>query len=340
MLKRTKVLSKISLFIAIVMMLSVFSFADSSEKATESQVSQWVNKGWTRLYEGQEFQPEKNLTRGELVALINALFEFKEQNEINFSDVAKESPYYKEVAKAFNAGYISGKGNNIFGPDDEVNRIEAYIMMAKALKLNRDLQPHQMLQFKDADEVPTWGQGAVEALAQKGYINDKNKVKPFEKLKGSEAVALLEKIMPVTEEASQEEVITEEKTKGGGKSPLNLLDAYFVSIVDGQVVDLEKIQEGNSSEEIIIKLVFDRGIVRDNWEHNQQQIKLQANNGSIIDSEVFRIEGVEEEKSHIFIKPLEKLKSGKTVKIVIGKDLMANNGNTLGNEEVLSFTVK
>ena len=55
---------------------------------------------------------------------------------------------------------------------------------------------------------------------------------------------------------------------------------------------------------------------------------------------MFKIDGVEEEKSHIFIKPLENLKSGKTVNIVIGKDLKANNGNSLGKDIIITFTIK
>lgn len=340
MIKKTKLFSGIGLLIICIMMLSMIIFADSTGTTEADQTNEWVSKGWARLYPTQAFQTDKNLTRGELVALINSLFELKDQTEINFLDVTAVSPYYKEVSKAFKAGYIVGRGDNTFNPEGEVSRLEAYIMIGRVLKLDMNQKPEQMQKFSDVKDVPGWGLGAVEAMTQKGWINDKSKVKPFEKLTGSETVALLEKVSPKTDIVQAEIPAVEEEVKGGGIALLTFKEAFFVSISDGKSVELTKLEEGNSSSDIIIKLVFDRGVVRENWENNKQQIKLQSNNGSIIASEVFRIEGADAEKEHIFIKPLETLKSGKTVNIVIGKDLMANNGNILGEEEIITFTVK
>lgn len=340
MIKKTKILPWISMLLLCTMVFSMISFAEPTEEISATQTNEWLNKGWARLYKNQAFLPEKALTRGELTALINSLFDFKDQQDISFFDVASQSLYYKEVSKAFKAGYIVGRGDNTFAPEREVTRIEAYIMLARVLQLDINQQADQMLQFKDAKEVPSWGIGAVEALTKKGLINEKSKVKPFEKLLGSEAVTLLERIPVKTGETSNTNTAVQEEAKGGGKSALNFQGAFFVSIDNGKSVDLGNIEAGSSNKDIIIKLVFDRGVVRDNWDNNQKQIKLQSNNGSLIESEVFRIEGVDAEKSHIFIKPLSELKPGKTVNIVIGKDLKANNGNTLGKDEIITFSVK
>lgn len=340
MIRKTRLITGIGLLIICIMMISMITFADSTGAAEADQTDEWVNKGWNRLYPAQAFQQDKNLTRGEMVALINSLFDFKDQTEISFSDVNDQSPYYKEVSKAFKAGYIAGRGNNTFCPGEEVSRVEAYIMIARALKLDMNKKAEQILRFADADEVPAWGLGAVEAMTRKGWINDKNKVKPFERLTGSEAVTLLGKISAKSGDVQNQTPVAKDEEKGNGAALLNLKGAYFVSISDNLSVDLATLEVGNTTSDIIIKLVFDRGVVRENWENNQQQIKLQSNNGSVIESEVFRIEGVDSEKSHIFIKPLAELKSGKTVNIVIGKDLMANNGNTLGKDEIVTFTVK
>ena len=336
MIKKTKLYSVVSAFIAIIMMISVVTFAETSE-ANANQTSDWTSKAWSRLYEGQDFQHDKNLTRAEIVALINAFFDIKGHGEISFIDVPDDASYYKEVAKAFNAGYIKGRSDDIFDPEGEVYKIEAYIILARVLKLDLDKQANQMQRFKDADEVPSWAIGAVEVLTEQGIIGDKNKIKPFEKVIGSEVVELLGKLLPGTE--TNEEAPKQEE-KGGGKSPLNLQGVFSVAIDDNRSIDLGTIEDEVSSEELIIKLVFDRGVIREYWENNKDQIKLQANNGEIIDSEVFKIDGVEEEKSHIFIKPLENLKSGKTVNIVIGKDLKANNGNSLGKDIIITFTIK
>ncbi len=343
MVKKSKETTRISLFVACIivfsMMFSIIVYAEATQTTTDS--NDWAAKGWARIHENENFQQDVNLKRGELVSLINSLFDFKEQAEINFTDVESQSPYFKEVAKAFQAGYVIGRGNDIFDPESDVTKTEAYIMIARALKLDTKQPIEQMNKFNDASEVPEWGLGQVEALTRFGLLGDKNKVKPFEKLTGVEAIVILEEAYAkIGNEQVGTTEMPQEEIKNNGKAELNLLGAYFVTVENDQSVEICPIEEGIADNNMIVKLVFDRGIVRDYWENNQMQIKLQSNNGSEIESEVFRIEGSDIEKSNIFIKPLAAIKSGKTVNIVIGKDLTANNGNTIGQEQVISFVVK
>ena len=79
MFKKTKLLSILSISIVMVMIFSMVSFADTAENISSTQADEWVNKGWKRLYKEQEFQPDKNLTRAEVAALVNSLLNFKEE---------------------------------------------------------------------------------------------------------------------------------------------------------------------------------------------------------------------------------------------------------------------
>ncbi len=340
MFNKTKLLSKIALTMAIFMLFSVIAFAENGEvqKTTQQQqFSEWVTKGWSRIYKDGTFDSTKILNRGEFVALINSLLNFKDKEEPNFKDVASDSPYFNEISKAVKAGYIKGKGNGIFDPDAEISRAEAHVMIVRAFKLGMGKEVKAVLEFKDYSEVPNWAVGAVETLAEKGYINDKNKVKPQEKLLSSEAIALLEKINS-DNKASETKP---EEVKGGGNNPLNFIEAYITTVNEDKSVDLYKLENTvDINKDGIIKLAFDRGIVREYWDNNQKQIVLKSPGGREILSEVFRIEGADSEKSFIFIKIGEELKSGKDYNIIIGKDLKANNGNTLGNEVTITFTVK
>lgn len=325
---------------AILIMMFVFTFPGFAEEITSAENTQlnWMDKGWGKIHEGEIFNPDSNLTRGELVALINSYFDFKEQKEISFKDVKPESSYYKEISKAFGAGYVLGRDNNMFDPEKQVTNVEAYIMISRIMNFDTTKQPEKMLLFKDAGEVPSWAEKEIEAFVSEGFLEGKNKIKPFEYMTGSDAVTMLEKTKNSPEPAVEAPAATEEK--GNGVASLNFLGASFVTIENNQSVETGTFEEGNPSDEIIIKLIFDRGVVREYWENNQTQISLKDNKGQIISSEVFRIENSDAEKSFIFIKPTAALKSGKTVNIVIGADLKANNGNTFGEEKTISFTVK
>lgn len=334
----------ISLIVALTMILALCLTANAMELTTTSAnvEAEWVTKGWNRIHKDELFAGDKELTRGEFLALINSLYEFKDQKDISFKDVIIDSTYYKEVAKAYGAGYIVGNGNGTFAPEREITNLEVYIMITRILKLDTNVQPEKMHNYKDANEVPSWAHSNVEAYVQKGFLDGKNKIKPFETIMGADAVVLLENVKAlneVKEEVKTEETATEEP-KGNGKSPLNLLGAYFVKIEGSSSVELGKLEDGITSDEVIIKLSFDRGVVRDNWENNKAQIKLQSNKGEEISSEVFRIEGNDAEKENIYINLTESVKSGKTVNVVIGSELKANNGNTLGQELKLSFEIK
>lgn len=316
---------------SILMIFSGFTFAE------EPQQSEWVNKGWSRIYKDTAFDSAKTLNRGECTALINSLLDLKDKSESSFKDVIADSPYINEISKAFKAGYIKGKGNGNFDANAEITKAEAYVMIARAFKLNLEQEAKTMLQFKDYKEVPAWAVGAVETISQKGYINDKNKIKPLERLLGSEAVALLEKIYSDNNTVEKKE----DSAKNGANNPLNLLGAYAVSIENNKSVNLFKIEgDVQIDKDAVIKLEFDRGIVREYWENNQKQIILKAGGGREIASEVYRIDGVDSEKSFIFIKAAEELKSGKSYSIIIGKDLKANNGNTLGEDVTFTITIK
>lgn len=321
MYKKTKFISTVAILMAILLAFSLVTFGEGN-KGTGNDKDQIKDEG---------------ISRGEYITLINNLLNFKEKAEIGFSDVDSDSPYANEISKALKAGYIKGRGNGIFDAEAKITIAEAYVMIGRAFKLDKGEEANAMLVFKDYAEVPQWAVGAIEGLAKKGYINDKNKVKPFEEVTASEASVLLEKI---NNDIESPEKKTEE-VKGGGNNPLNFIEAYITTVNEDKSVDLYKLENTvDINKDGIIKLVFDRGVVRENWDNNQKHIVLRSSGGREILSEVFRIEGADSEKSFIFVKIGEELKSGKTYSIVIGKDLKANNGNTLGNEVTVTFTIK
>ncbi|MFA9422733.1 MAG: S-layer homology domain-containing protein, partial [Sedimentibacter sp.] len=282
MIKKSNKATRIKLLVVCIMMFSMmFSIMVYADTTTVTESNDWAANGWARIHEDYSFQQDVVLKRGELVSLINSLFNFKEQAEISFTDVESQNPYFKEVAKAVNAGYIIGRGNNNFDPESDVTKIEAYIMIARALKLDTKQPIEQMKNFKDASEVPEWGLGQVEALTRFGLLGDKSKVKPFEKLTGAEAIEILEAAYAkVGDQQVDTTEIPQEEIKNNGNAELNLLGSYFVTVENDQSVEICTIEEGFTSDNMIIKLVFDRGIVREYWENNQMQIKLQGNDGN------------------------------------------------------------
>ncbi|GKW44797.1 S-layer homology domain-containing protein [Planococcus sp. NCCP-2050] len=85
---------------------------------------------------------------------------------VTFTDVAEK--YMPSVMYLIQEDITKGYSNNKFGTGDSIKRVDAAIMLAKALKLNLDDEPSG---FKD---VPKRGIEYVNALKAEGIINGKS----------------------------------------------------------------------------------------------------------------------------------------------------------------------
>ncbi len=99
--------------------------------------------------------------------------------------------------------------------------------------------------------------------------------------------------------------------------------------------------ETGVSRNITIKLTFDRGVVRDHWDTNQNCFTLEDKNGQEVDITVTRADNFEDdtEKRNIYVNPDSALTAGMRYILTISANLQANNDNALGTDETISFTV-
>ncbi|QSF44730.1 S-layer homology domain-containing protein [Paenibacillus tianjinensis] len=134
----------------------------------QNQLQDWLNKGYLQGYADGTVKPNKPITRGEYVALVNRLFGFTETASIAFKDLKSSNWAYSEVAKAVKAGYIGGYENNTFRSASPLTRQEAAVITAKLLSLDTS---NTSLTFKDSAQIASWAKGAVAAAAAKNIIN-------------------------------------------------------------------------------------------------------------------------------------------------------------------------
>lgn len=100
--------------------------------------------------------------------------------------------------------------------------------------------------------------------------------------------------------------------------------------------------DGNNSVPIkpTIQLTFDRGVTHDDsWEVNKNCITLVDSSNRSVSINVIRITDDDTERRHIYIEPKSNLINGASYKIILGADLRANNGNTLGTQVTVDFSV-
>ena len=137
---------------------NVYNDLDSAPWAETSIQNMYIN-GFLDSFKGGLFEPNKVITRAELVAVINKMNGFTEASTINFKDVPDTHWANKDIKIAVQAGYVSGFGDGSFGPDQPLKReqLAAIINTLYYVESKTISKP-----IKDFRFISTW---AVQAVA-------------------------------------------------------------------------------------------------------------------------------------------------------------------------------
>jgi hypothetical protein len=167
---------RLSLVFAIVLMLFIpiqasakeqQSFIDMPENWSREALTRAVDNGLLSGYKDRLY-PEKNLTRAEMVAVINRAFGAKDKEDIsNYTDVKDTDWFYDEISKAVGMGIFQGYANQL-RPNDPITREEVFSVLANALKL-RSKEANKL--FMDSNEVSVWARESINGMINEGYID-------------------------------------------------------------------------------------------------------------------------------------------------------------------------
>ncbi len=136
-----------------------------SVQALESAVSNGLLNG-----NDGNIMPDENLTRAQTASIVNRAFGATEKASLSsYIDVAADSWYYSDMAKAVQMGTFVGYDNKL-NPDSYITRQEAFLVLARAIKLP-DGNAAALDSFQDKDSVSSWAKGAVSAMTAAGYVN-------------------------------------------------------------------------------------------------------------------------------------------------------------------------
>lgn len=223
----------LALFLSVVNPVSAFS--DVSEHWAKQDIMELLEKGGITGYEDGSFRPNAEITRAEVVTMLNRLMKWQEESKTAFSDVKEEDWFAKEVATAVAKGYVKGYSDGNFYPNKAVTRAEIAVMVARAYGLEAKAELHS--QFADSDKIADWAKPSINALLgeelMKGYPD--NTYRPENKVTRAEVATLFHRVSK-KEMATVKTVLIEKKdTVVAGK------------IVTGNVVVSEKLGEGNAT---------------------------------------------------------------------------------------------
>ena len=226
---------KVILFnLALAVLLSVFMGAGASFAApsdiqghwAEKQINAWVDKGTASGYPDGSFKPDDSIARAEFITLVNKSFGLTRSAQISFTDVSTTDWFFEQVCRAGAAGYISGYGDGTLRPGNKISRQEVAAILSRLLKLKVTENMGAISVFKDADSIPLWSKGPVNAVVAGGYMSGY----PDQTYQPDQAITRAEAI------------VTLDRAVGGGVKTITFNQAGIfgpesgVNTIDGNVV--------------------------------------------------------------------------------------------------------
>lgn len=184
----------LSFVLSFIMLLSLFvpTFAETQ---TTDYANHWANATIQQAladqivtgYPNGNYAPDQSITRAEFFTLINKAFNYTVVTPINYTDVPVGTWYANEIARAKQAGYVSGYPDGSMHPDAFISRQEVALVLSK---LNPLTVKSTSKAFTDAASIAAWSKGAIDlvrgAHVMVGYPD--GSFKPTAQIKRAEAL--------------------------------------------------------------------------------------------------------------------------------------------------------
>lgn len=205
----------------------------------EEAMRQWVDRKLLTGYGDGKFLPDRDVTRGEIMALINRAFQLPAGGEASFSDLDAKEWVYQEVATAIAAGYVQGYDDQTIRWRNAVTRGQAAVMLESLLKLG-GADERVLSKFVDFATIAQWNRGSLAAVQAAGLLGGypDGTIRPSAALTRAQAVTLLQRALEYKEALNEEnggpaEVVTTVYDKAGEYGPASGVEAIAGNVVIG-----------------------------------------------------------------------------------------------------------
>ena len=281
-----KAFKVITLLMLVILVVTAFAMPASAKQVfTDLSPEHWCyakimdfeKKGYVCGYSDDTFRADRTITRAEYVKIVNNFFGYKpsEKTTSNFKDVSSGDWFMPYVNEAVDRGYIEGFEDGTFRPQDPIRRQEATVILARILKIDKEVYPadHKdgLAQYSDSDEVQEWARVAIHSYSVYNFINgyEDGTLRILRNVTRAETVELLHIL--------EQKVVIDRKPGGGGtKTPTLKPD------IDVLVRNLIEVPVEN---EIAIKEEYTPAIyTKSNWinKKNSNFEKETARNGAFV----------------------------------------------------------
>lgn len=155
-----------------------------------------VNIGIINGYYGDTFKPDQNITRAELITVIDNILGIESETNEYISDVTSKDWYYSNIRKAMYFGIINGNGKGKVNPNEKLTREEAVTILARAFKIELG-DTNFNSSYSDAENISSWARKEYISFIRKQYISgyNDNTIRPKRKITRAEVLTVINRII-------------------------------------------------------------------------------------------------------------------------------------------------
>ena len=159
----------------------------------KDSIAKLINARVISGYPDGTFQPDKTISRAEFTVMLVKALKLEPKADSDFKDTAAHWAR-ESIGTAAAHGLISGYDQNSFGPDDNITREQAAVIIARATQLETK---DQTLNFTDAQQIASWALSGVTAAVNKSYLSGypDNSFRPQGNTTRAEAAIIIAKLL-------------------------------------------------------------------------------------------------------------------------------------------------
>ncbi len=173
-----------------VLHFSKYAVLEYDKSFTDVEVDYWAHDVIKRMaakhivagVSATAFEPRRDVSRAEFVALIVRALGLEASRQAAFDDVDASQWYADEVSAAYEAGIVTGRSAAEFAPHAAITREEMAVMLVKAYELGTSEQAdaQSLAPFADAASISAWAMNDVQTARALGLLQgrDRNQFAP------------------------------------------------------------------------------------------------------------------------------------------------------------------
>ncbi|RKN66119.1 S-layer homology domain-containing protein [Paenibacillus ginsengarvi] len=178
-------------------------FNDTKDHWAEETVDDMGARLVVKGMEANRFVPDSPVTRAQFAAIVIRGLGLPEDGAGNtFNDVNESEWFSGAVGKAFEYGIVSGYEDGSFRPARTITREEAFVMIARAMKLSglrpktADQTGGALAAFPDRDGISAWAEAVVSEVVRANLANGSAEgLEPGRNLTRAETAVLIRRLL-------------------------------------------------------------------------------------------------------------------------------------------------